>query len=85
MSLFRKGQSDVKRHISSLNRKHIHIELGRSVAEPDAKVAYEDGNANTESDAAWLARRFAENIFPAIVPTHAEGQEPSAVLPKLRA
>jgi hypothetical protein len=78
MSLINKGQSDVKRHISLLGRKHFHVES--SFTEHDANGASVGSRANPESDAAGLARRFAEDIFPAIVPAHVEG--PSAVLPK---
>jgi hypothetical protein len=84
MSLVRNRQSDVKRHISSLQRKHIHIEQGHPITGSDANVASGDDHVNTESDAAVLARRFAEDILPAIVSAHADGQGPSAVLPKPR-
>lgn len=84
MSLIRNRQSDVKRHTSSLKRKHIHVELTRSVVGPDANVAFRDGHANTESDAAGLARRFAENVFPAVVHADAVDKGPSALLPKPR-
>lgn len=83
MSLIRRGKSDVKMHISSLGRKHFHV--GCAGTELDAGSVLVDVRVSPESDAAGLARRFAENIFPAIVPAHVDGLGSSAVLPKPRA
>lgn len=59
MSLIRNGQSDVKKHLSSLGKKHLH--LVEKATEPDATGFSGDGVTATEPNEFYPTLKAGES------------------------
>ena len=59
MSLIRNGQSDVKKHLSSLGKKHLH--WVEKATEPDATGFSGEGVIATEPNASYPALKAGES------------------------
>jgi hypothetical protein len=70
MSLIRNGQSDVKKHLSSLGKMHLH--LVQKATEADAAGFSGDGVTTTEPNASYPALKAGESatgIDAAVAPS----------------
>jgi hypothetical protein len=82
MSLIRNNQSDVRKHLSSHGKKHLHL-VG-STAEPKATDSSRDGPASTEPNGQDTLLRSAADINSNIDPP-SDGLPVSAVTQKPQA